>query len=197
MVDILLSSENIDVLGGATTAKVEIGIGDAGERGSHIFVGTGDPNSTQTVLPQTPKTYDMYVNLDPSSIDYLFLYQFLNYDGKFTWVKLSRLIPNTFLENYTGDFVDGKLIYTLPADRVIAFANVGVYTSDNFNVQHTVINQKPVASSVEIGDLLINENSGAYEVEITVNAVEYDIATDTWSAIDREDVRVDFIVNVI
>jgi hypothetical protein len=197
MVDVLLSSENIDILGGSTRIDTDVNIGSIGDRGSNIFVGTGDPNSGQTIIPESPKTYDMFINLDPNSLDFLFLYQYLNVSGEFSWVKLSRLIPQTFLENYVGDFVDGELKYIIPAEKVISFASTGIYTSDNFNIQHTVINDKPIASSVQLGTLEINEETGAYEIEVTVFAAEYDSEEDTWSNLDKEDVRVDFIVSVI
>ena len=197
MVDILLASDDIDVLGGSSRVNLDVNIGATGDRGSNIFVGSGDPNTGEATIPTDPKTYDMYINLDPNSLDYLFLYQYLNYSGTFSWVKLSRLIPNTFLENYFGDFVDGSLEYVVPAEKVIPFSSVGVYTSDNFNIQHTVMNDKPVASSVLIGPLQINEISQKYEVVITVKAVEYDSLTDTWSNLNKTNARVDFIVSVI
>lgn len=197
MVDILLASDDIDVLGGSSRVNLDVNIGATGDRGSNIFVGSGDPNTGEATIPTDPKTYDMYINLDPNSLDYLFLYQYLNYSGTFSWVKLSRLIPNTFLENYFGDFVDGSLEYIVPAEKVIPFSSVGVYTSDNFNIQHTVMNDKPVASSVLIGPLQINEISQKYEVVITVKAVEYDSLTDTWSNLNKTNTRVDFIVSVI
>lgn len=196
MVDVLLSSENIDILGGSSRVDTDVNIGSTGDRGSNIFVGSGDPNSGEVPVPLTPKTYDMFINLDPSSLDYLFLYQYLNADGEFSWVKLSRLIPNTFLENYTGNFVNGKLEYVLPADRVIPFSTVGVYTAANFNVQHTVINDKPIASSVSLGTLAINEATGKFEIKITVNAAEY-TSPSTWASFNKNNVRVDFIISVI
>lgn len=196
MVDVLLSSENIDILGGSSRVDTDVNIGSTGDRGSNIFVGSGDPNSGEVPVPLTPKTYDMFINLDPSSLDYLFLYQYLNSDGEFSWVKLSRLIPNTFLENYTGNFVNGQLEYVLPADRVIPFSTVGVYEAENFNVQHTVINDKPIASSVSLGALAINEATGKFEIKITVNAAEY-TSPSTWASFNKNNVRVDFIISVI
>lgn len=197
MVDVLLSSENIDILGGIARVDTDVNIGSSGDRGSNIFVGTGNPNTGEATIPESPKTYDMFINLDPNSLDYLFLYQYLNVGGEFSWVKLSRLIPQTFLENYTGDFVDGVLKYIVPAEKVISFSSVGIYTSDNFNVQHTIVNDRPTASSIELGPLEINEDSGGYEVEITVNAAEYDSTLDSWTSLDKSNVRVDFIVSVI
>lgn len=197
MVDVLLSSENIDILGGSARVETDVNIGSSGDRGSNIFVGSGDPNTGEATIPESPKTYDMFINLDSNSIDFLFLYQYLNVGGEFSWVKLSRLIPQTFLENYTGNFVNGSLKYVIPADRVISFSTTGIYTSNNFNIQHTVFNNKPVASSVQLGPLEINEDTGAYEVEVTVIAAEYDSATNTWSNLNKNDVRVDFIINVI
>lgn len=156
MVDVLLSSDSVDVLGGAPTVNVDVNLGLDGQRGSRIFIGPGVPSSNN--LPETPLVFDMYINLDPSSSSYLFLYQYLNKNGTNQWVQLLRLVPNTFLTNYSlGTFTAGTMAIDVPVLYIIPLASIGLYDSSNFNIQHTVITDKPVASSITVDDLTFKE----------------------------------------
>jgi hypothetical protein len=186
MVDILLSSESIDVIGGAPRTEVDIDLGAVGDRGSNIFVGAGSPNLPTAVLPQNPKTYDMYINLSPTDEEYLFLYQYLNFGGTFTWVRLLRLIPNTFLENKLLNFVDGIATYNVPVITVIPLASVGVYQPTNFNIQHRVITTNPAASSTSIASQFVTTEDGQLVLPVTISAVEIDPSTGVWSKVSGE-----------
>jgi hypothetical protein len=44
MADVLLSNDDITVLGPPNTVEVLVDIGPTGTRGSQVFVGIGDPN---------------------------------------------------------------------------------------------------------------------------------------------------------
>jgi hypothetical protein len=184
MVDVLLSSESIDVLGGSPRVDVNLNFGRIGERGSYIFVGSGNPNLPTAVIPQIPKNFDMYINLAPDDDEYLFLYQYLNQSGTFLWVRLLRLVPNTFLQNFGDDpgetnFVDGEMIYNLPVTTVIPLATVGVYQASNFNIQHSIIYNQPVASSIVVGDIAFINNT--LILPVRVKAVTLNPTTGVWS----------------
>jgi hypothetical protein len=196
MVDVLLSSDNIDVLGGSPRVEVDVDLGSVGQRGSNIFVGAGNPNLPTVILPESPKTYDMYINLAPNDAEYLFLFQYLNYGGTFTWVRLLRLIPNTFLENKTLDFVDGIATYNVPVITVIPLASVGVYQPTNFNIQHRVININPVASATTIASQFITTEDDQLVLPVTVSAVEIDPETGVWSKVTGER-SVHFVMTII
>lgn len=170
MVDVLLSSEEIDVLGGASAVNVSLSSGAKGDRGSYILVGAGDPNDSLTYVPvDSPKIYDMFINLSPDSDSYLYLFQYLNQDGVFQWVKLLRLVPNTFLDNYDGTFVDGAMAISIPIISIIPLASSGIYTASNFNVQHTVVSSLPTASSITVDSL----NLTTMTLNMTLRAVSY------------------------
>jgi hypothetical protein len=199
MVDILLSSESIDVLGGSPRVNVNLDFGSVGERGSFIFAGSGNPNLATAVIPQTPKVFDLYINLAPDDDEYLFLYQFLNQDGRFLWVRLLRLVPNTYLQNYGDDpeetnFVDGEMTYNLPVATVIPLSTVGVYQKSNFNIQHTIIYDKPVASSIIVDDITFINNT--LILPVTVKAVTFDPATAEWSNLEGPAI-VHFLTTVV
>lgn len=192
MVDSYIVSDSVTVLGGPTKRDVSVGIGNPGERGSNIFVGSGNPNSANTYIPRTPQIFDMFINLAIDDSEYLFLYQYLNQNGVNQWVRLLRLIPNTFLTNKTANFVNGQATININVIDVVALSTVGTYTANNFNVQHTVINEMPIASAVSLPSVVIENGqvidsgftfdpvTGMQILPITVNAAEFNLATSTW-----------------
>ena len=196
-IDVLLSSDSIDVLGASSKLDVDLSIGATGERGSNIFVGSGKPNLASVSKPLTPKTYDMFINLEPDDTEYLYLYQYLNVDGEFTWVALLRLIPNTFLTNYMAKFENGSAKIYIPITSVIPLASIGIYRAENFNVQHTIISTDPTASSIFVDGIIIDPISKQLNLEITINAAKSTIANPgTWSKLVG-DFSVHLIVTVV
>jgi hypothetical protein len=191
MAEVLLSTEDITVLGGPTTREVNVNFGPRGDRGSQIFVGLGKP-SVPGVLGETPQIFDMFINLSSSDDEYLYLYQYVNVDGSPTWLRLLRLIPNTYLTNVTGAFENGEYQVFIPVINIVPLSGVGNVTSANFNVQHTVVNNLPVASSITVGEL--STFDGIIVLPITISAAEFD-GTD-WSLINSEKV-VQLLITVV
>jgi len=181
MADVLLSTDEITVLGspapqdvvgasGVIQNSAELTIGPAGNRGSRIFVGEGNPNLVdvgQEILP-----FDMYINLLASDLEYLYLYQYFNSDGQLQWNRILRLIPNTFLTTQAKEFTNGQTIFFVPVVNVVPLSEVGNITEQNFNVQHTILNDKPVSSSITIGSLVIQDDQ--LVLPVTINAAEFD-----------------------
>ena len=60
MPEVLISTDNITVVGPPNTIEVLVDIGPAGTRGSQTFVGVGNPNSVN--IGQTPLLNDLYIN---------------------------------------------------------------------------------------------------------------------------------------
>lgn len=174
-VNVLLTSDRIDVLGGATKVDVDLNLGTAGKRGSYIYVGSGSPTDAGTVIPGgTPGVYDMYINLDPTNpADNLFLYQYINQDGEFQWVKLLRLVPNTYVTSHTGVFIDGAMTINIAVADVIPLNTTGYYNENNFNIQHTVISDSPIASAVSIGTIGLSESTGELSLPVTIKAAKF------------------------
>ena len=180
MVDIVIAPDSVDVVGGVSTVNISTTLGATGTRGSHIFVGSGNPNKPETLIPGgSPEVFDMFVNLSPDDIEYLYMYQYLNQDGDLTWVRLLRLVPNTYLENNSATFVDGTAIVYIPVASVIPLASVGVYQASNFNIQYSIAATTAVASSVEINGIEFPNNIA--KLKLTFKAVEY--SGSAWSNI--------------
>lgn len=185
MADVLLSTDEVTVLGspakrdvtgtipeedGAIQNPAELTIGPPGNRGSKIFVGEGNPNLVdvgQEILP-----FDMYINLLSSDLEYLYLYQYFNSDGQLQWNRILRLIPNTFLSTQTKAFENGQALFFVPVVNVVPLSEVGNITEQNFNIQHNIINDKPIASSVTIGSLVVRDDQ--LVLPVAINAAEFD-----------------------
>lgn len=170
MTDILLATEDITVLGGPTSISVDLDFGPQGERGSLIFVGMGDPNLND--IGQIPNIFDLYINIDPNHEDYLYQYQYQNIASVNTWTKILKLIPNTYSSNLLRTFTDGSTnTINIPLINIIPADQVGLISSSNFNIQHSIVGSNPIASSILVGDVLsVNE---ILSLPITINAAEY------------------------
>ena len=174
MAEVVLATDDLTVLGGPSTRNVEINIGADGIRGSRIFIGNGNPNTV--TFNQEIIVFDQYINLLPSDTEYLYLYQYIVQDGVEQWIRILRLVPNTFLTTITDQvFVSGVVTYFLPIINVVPLTEVGNITEQNFNVQYSVLGDKPVSSSITIGNLTLA--SGIAVLPIQINAVEFDAGT--------------------
>jgi hypothetical protein len=193
-VSVVVAPNSVDVVGGVSTVNINTTVGETGDRGSNIYVGSGNPNKAETLIPGgTPKVFDMFINMAPDDIDYTYLYQYLNQDGEFTWVRLLRLIPNTFLNNLQETFVNGEVDIFIPVADVIPLAAYGVYQAENFNIQYSILGENgPIASSVKINEISFPNNVAS--LSITITAVEY--SGSAWTALDGE-YPVHIVVTVI
>jgi hypothetical protein len=182
MSEIILSTDSLTVLGGPATLDVEVDFGPQGDRGSYIFVGEGDPNLPSTTIGQDPEIFDLYINLlnDPIS-DYLALYQYQNVDGETEWTKLARIIPNIYSSNRDSiPFNDGVANINIQVSAIVSLDQIANISSENFNIQYNILNDKPVSSSLTVGEL--STSGGILTLPLTIKAIEYD--SGTWSNID-------------
>lgn len=176
MAEIVLTTDDLTVLGGPSSITVDTNFGPEGQRGSYILVGNGQPNDPATVIGETPQVYDMYINVLSSDEEYMYIYQYLNVAGSLTWIRLMKLTPNTFSTNSTVEFVDGTATITIPIANIApSYSNIlATLTSDNFNIQATVTNQNAVAASVSVAPIATDAGTGLQVLPITINAAEFD-----------------------
>lgn len=174
MVNVLLSNDDLSVLGGPETVNVEVDFGPEGTRGSQIFVNTGKPvigGDGLTALAPDCQLFDLYINILSSDDEYQYVYQLQNVLGTATWVKLFKLVSNIYSKNYTTvSFVNGEASINIPVAEILPSDFVGTASSENFNIQHNVLNQFPVASAVSVGE--IANSGGALVLPITLTAHE-------------------------
>lgn len=166
MIDVYQASSDVSIIGGPATVKLEVGFGSAGQRGSQIYTGPGNPTDLAVDIPSI-QINDLFINLDPSSIDYLFLWQYNSQDGVIAWRKTLRLIPNTVLINPLIKFIDGiahttiffsntyidvKGIY-FPLSGFGEGSDLGNLQPKDFNVQHNLISNKSTASAINLKEI--------------------------------------------
>ena len=152
MAEVILSTEDITVLGGPSSISVDVDFGPAGIRGSQIFVGQGNPNEPTTVIGQTDiKILDLYINLKTTDIDYLFIYQYLAENGINSWKPLFKLIPNIKSLNSSATFTAGSTTINVPVNQIVPSESVATVTAANFNVQATIRGTLPTALAVSVG----------------------------------------------
>jgi hypothetical protein len=183
MAEVLLSSEELTVLGGPAEVSVDLDFGPQGARGSLILYGLGDPASVE--LPEIPQIYDTYINLLPSDSDYLFMYQYIaGPGGSPAWAKRFKLIPNTYSENLSRTFSDGEVEINIPLVAMVPADQIGSYTAENFNVQCNVLNVNPVSLAVTVGEIQFFDS--LISLPITIKAIEY--ADSEWSDVTGQKV---------
>ena len=176
MVNVVLATDELTILGGPSQVSVDLDFGPKGDRGSLILYGLGQPSVT--ALPETPRIYDTYINLLESDPEYLYMYQYIAGDGGTpSWARRFKLIPNTYAENLSRTFTAGEIQINIPVSAIIAAASgntgelIGSYESENFNVQCTVLNDNPVSLSVTVADIETFES--LLSLPITIKAIEY------------------------
>jgi hypothetical protein len=132
----------------------------------------GNPNLTSTIIGQDPNIFDMYINIDSADTeDYLYQYQYQNVSGVNTWVRLFKLLPNTYAFNSEDRlFTDGvSTTINIPLINLIPISTISNYSSEDFNIQYNIIGSaNPIASSMSIGEILDDK------LPVVIKAVEYD-----------------------
>jgi hypothetical protein len=111
MPEVLLSNDDVTVLGPPSTIELLVDIGPQGIRGSQVFVGTGNPNSIE--IGQEPELNDLYINTSPG-VDYGYLYQYVSEPGGDTWIEILKMNPTIFSKNYSVTFSSGIAEVIIP-----------------------------------------------------------------------------------
>jgi hypothetical protein len=176
VVDVLLNTEDVVVLGPPETIDVLIDIGPQGTRGSKIIVGSGEPNaltSSGVILGQTLILNDMYINTAPGT-DYGYMYQYVSQPGTNAWVSVLKVNPAIYSSIRTVSFTSGSGSTTIPISDIVTVAGSPL-TASNFNVQFQIEGANPIASSMEIPALA----GAGTNLVINFDAIEY--SGGTWS----------------
>jgi len=172
MAEVLLSSDDLTVLGGPAEISLDVDFGPQGERGSLIFYGSQKPDAFS--FPTDLKVYDVYINVDPTDDEYQFVYQYLpEVGGALNWAKVLRLSPTIYSYNQTVAF-DSSGTSLDPIEILLSnFVSedlIGTYSSDDFNVQVNILNENPVS----IGTTVLDITPGSIQaLPISIKAIEY------------------------
>jgi hypothetical protein len=98
MTEVVLSTENVTVLGGPSQIRLDLEVGPPGQRGNVVFNGTANPNTPEAALAfyTPPLVNDLFLLIDPASSDYLQVYQYINRDGELLWIESVKLSINIY-----------------------------------------------------------------------------------------------------
>jgi hypothetical protein len=150
MPDVLLNNEDVTVLGPPETVELLIDIGATGTRGSQIFVGIGNPNTQE--IGQESELNDLYINTSPGA-GYGYLYQYVSQPGGNIWIEVLELNPTIYSKNFLTTYINGQASITIPISDIVTTTATPL-VAENFNVQHSIINDNPIASSITIPALV-------------------------------------------
>jgi hypothetical protein len=191
MPDVLLSNDDITVLGPPELVEVLVDIGPTGQRGSKFFVGTGEPNTlttSGTIFSETINLYDMYINSAPGA-NYGYMYQYISESGGNTWVQVLKISPTLYSKRHTVTFASGAASITVPIANIVTVSGTPL-TASNFNVHYSIQGANPVASSIEVPALA----GAGTNLVINLNAVKS--VSGTWSNLTGE-VTVHLFITVV
>ena len=178
MVDVLLNTEDVVVLGPPDSVDVLVDIGPQGTRGSKIIVGSGEPNaqtSSGVLLGTTLILNDIYIQTDPGA-DYGYMYQYISQPGGNTWVEVLNINPAIYSTIQTLSFTSGSASTTIPISNIVTVTGSPL-TASNFNVQFQIEGANPIAASMEIPALA----GAGTNLVINFDAVQY--SGGSWSAL--------------
>jgi hypothetical protein len=178
MVDVLLNTEDVVVLGPPETIDVLVDIGPQGTRGTKFIVGSGEPNpqtSSGILLGQTLILNDMYINVAPG-VNYGYLYQYVSQPGGNTWIQVLHMNPAIYSAIETISFSSGNGSITIPIANIVTVSGSPL-TASNFNVQYQIEGANPIASSVEVPALA----GAGTNLVINLHASQY--SGGSWSAL--------------
>lgn len=182
MAEVLVSSEDLTVLGGPAEVQLDLNVGPQGNRGVFVFFGIPNPNSPLATFSETPIVFDLYIVVDSSSDDYLAVFQYLVQDGVAQWTERIKLRPNFYGTNKVATFINGQ------AELYINTQDLGLLSllsfEDSrflFNVQATLNNYDllsgsshlPAALSVEVGDVFLDPADSVEKIPITLHGAEF------------------------
>jgi hypothetical protein len=185
MPDVLLSNDDVTVLGPPNTVEVLVDIGPTGTRGSKVFVGSGNPNyltSSGSIFGQAIILNDLYINISPGT-NYGYMYQYVSEPGGNTWVEILALNPTIYNKLHTTTYVDGEASITIPISDIVTVTGSPL-TANNFVVQYSISHTHAVASTVTVPALVGNGSN----LVLNFKAVEYhpESGPTEWIDLDEE-----------
>jgi hypothetical protein len=176
MVDVLLNTDDVVVIGPPQSIDLLIDIGPQGVRGSKFIVGSGEPNTltaSGVLFGNTLILNDMYINIAPGE-DYGYMYQYISQAGANTWVQVLKVSPAIYSAVEDIVFTSGAGAITIPISNIVTVSGSPL-TASNFNVQFQIEGANPIASSMEI-PALVGDGSN---LVINFDAVQY--SGSSWS----------------
>jgi hypothetical protein len=193
MSEVVLSTEDLLVLGGPEKIDVQIDFGAQGERGSLIYASVGNPNESLMIDDINPK--DLCINVLQTDNNYSYLYQYnAGLNGLYQWYPLLKLNPNQYHANLTGTFINGEKTFKIPIVNIIDLSTAETLTSENFNINIDILNSNPVATSFIVNSIILDSETETFVLPITVKSVFFNGTS--WANLSGEKV-VHFSISIV
>lgn len=172
--EVLLSSEDLLVIGPPSEITVDLDLGAKGERGSRIFsYDDPDPIIGMSEIAQTAIPYDIYVNLKRGD-DYLTAYQYISIPGVgYSWEKIFNFYPRQYRKNFPLVFNDGVATKTIVVTEILPLNEVAGIEAENFSINYNIENPNPIATSIDSISLEPGLDD-FLNLTIVINALEYE-----------------------
>jgi hypothetical protein len=190
MAEVILSTPELTVLGGPAEVRLDTNVGPAGNRGVFVHSGVLQPSNPLATFLETPIIFDLYILTDPSSDDYLQLFQYVNIDGIEQWVTTIKLTPNFYGTSRVLTFISGEAnldvnVFELGLVNLATSIPTLEGTRFYFNVQATLSNYEVTSSSenpehlpafvsIKVGDVFLEESDSELKIPLTFYAAEFD-----------------------
>jgi len=168
MPTVLVSNDDLTVLGSPEIVELLVDIGPEGTRGSKVFAGIGNPNTPGVLVGQTILLNDLYINTAPG-VDYGYLYQYISQPGGNTWIQVLKMNPTVFSYINQTTFTSGIGQIVIPISSITSLSSL---SAENFNIQYSLENTNPVSSSITSTSIV------GTNLVINMKAIEYDTS---WS----------------
>lgn len=173
-VEVLVNTDDITVLGPPAQVNVQLDVGATGDRGSQVFVGTGNPNAIE--IGQSPVLNDLYINNAPTD-EYSYLYQYVSSLGEQTWIPILKINPTIYSGNHLQTFSSGISNLIIPIANIVQISGASL-TEENFSVKFSIGHSNPVAASISAVAITGASNEN---LSITLKAAE--LSSGTWQAL--------------
>lgn len=192
MAEVNLSTPELTVLGGPAQITLDTNIGPEGNRGVFVLYGLLNPNDLNAEFITTPQIFDLYILTDPSSPDYLQIFQYLNQDGVEQWIPTIKLTPNFYGTNRPLTFINGEAYLEINVFELgLVALRTEIASLENtkffFSVQATLGNYEllsqvnplipeshfPAAVSVFVDDIFLDPVDQELKVPLTFKAAEF------------------------
>ncbi len=191
MVDVLLNTDDVVVIGPPESIDLLVDIGPQGVRGSKFIVGSGEPNtltSNNTILGTSLVLNDMYINTSPGA-NYGYMYQYISQPGGNTWVQVLKINPAIYSAIETVSFTSGSGSITIPISNIVTVTGSPL-TASNFSIQFQIEGSNPIAASMEIPALAGNGSN----LVINFDAIQY--SGGSWSTLSG-DKKVHIFISIV
>lgn len=151
MVDINVASQEVFVISGPQNISVQVGLGQAGQRGSRIFVAESSPELffvSEVSQALGLEVFDLYINTDRTDSGYLYMYQFVSSDGGNVWEPITRITPTQINVTEELTFTTGSATLDILLTDYYPATLIAEAVLGTVNITATAENANPIAISV-------------------------------------------------